>query len=186
MSKIGKDPVKIPAGVEIKTEDNNIYGGISVLVSGPRGDLRIDMQPGITFQVVNEEIVFDRDSDEKQLRAYHGLYRSIVNNAVIGVTQGYEKKLEIQGIGYKAELNGNKLSLKVGYSHPIIIEAPAGINFELKDPVNITVSGIDKQKVTEYAAKIRKVRKPEPYKGKGIRYAGEVVRRKQGKTAGSK
>ncbi len=185
MSKIGKAPVKILTGVTFKTEDKNKFGGKTVVVTGPKGSLTLDMQKGIDLKEEAGEMILTRASDGKQMKAYHGLYRSLLNNMVNGVVNGYEKKLEIQGIGYKAELNGNKLSLKVGYSHPIVIEAPEGLTFEVKDGVNITLRGFDKQVVGEYAARIRKARKPEPYKGKGIRYSGEIVKRKQGKAAGA-
>lgn len=185
MSKIGKAPIKLLSGVTIKTEDKNKFGGKTVFVTGPKGNLSLEMQKGIELKEENGEITLTRANDQKQMKAYHGLYRSILDNMVNGVVNGYEKKLEIQGIGYKAELTGNKLSLKVGYSHPIVVEAPDGLSFEVKDGVNITIKGIDKQMVGEYAARIRKARKPEPYKGKGIRYAGEIVKRKQGKAAGA-
>ncbi|MEI6463010.1 MAG: 50S ribosomal protein L6 [bacterium] len=181
MSRIGKKPVVIPAGVEIKTiEDKGEY---KTQVKGPKGTLVVDMIGNITAKVDGTNLVVERKNETTSSKALHGLYRSLIQNAVVGVTEGYTKQLEIQGIGYKAELSGNTLNLKVGYSHPIVVTAPEGIKFEVKDGVLITITGIDKQLVGQAAANIRSKREPEPYKGKGIRYKGEVVRRKAGKAA---
>lgn len=185
MSKIGNSPIKLLKGVDIQIDSKkNIFGGFSVIITGPKGSLTIPLQKGLTIDIQQDEVHVKRENDSKNQRAFHGLYRSLINNAIFGVVNGYEKLLEIQGIGYRVELSGNKLTLKVGYSHPIEFIAPDGIVFECKDNVSIKVSGIDKALVGKVAADIRAVRKPEPYKGKGIRYSGEEVKKKSGKTAG--
>jgi large subunit ribosomal protein L6 len=175
MSRIGNLPIPIPAGIEVQMEP-----GV-VRVKGPKGELEQRVNPGITFERENGTLVVRRPSDERQFRQLHGLTRTLVANMIQGVTQGYRKNLEIHGVGYRAALDGKTLVLSVGFSHPVRIEPEAGISFALDSPTRIAVSGIDKQMVGEQAARIRRVRPPEPYKGKGIRYAGEHVRRKAGK-----
>ena len=176
MSRIGKLPVAIPAGVEITID------GAEVTVKGPKGTLTHTVPEPIEVNVEGAELLVTRPNDERQSRALHGLTRTLINNMVVGTTAGYEKKLEIVGVGYKAQAQGTGLVINVGYSHPVNFPAPAGITFDVPAPTKITVKGIDKQKVGQVAADIRAVRPPEPYKGKGIRYENEVVRRKEGKT----
>jgi large subunit ribosomal protein L6 len=177
VSRIGKQPIPVPDGVEITIEPE------LVKVKGPKGELeeRVSRQIGVAQE--NGEIVVTRSTDRGEHRALHGLTRSLIANMVEGVTNGFEKRLEIQGVGYRAQLQGNKLVLALGYSHPVELNAPAGIDFEVPQPTRIVVRGISKQVVGEVAANIRKQRPPEPYKGKGIRYEGEYVARKVGKRA---
>jgi large subunit ribosomal protein L6 len=177
MSRIGKQPIPVPDGVEIMIEPE------LVKVKGPKGELeeRVSRQIGVAQE--NGEIVVTRSTDRGEHRALHGLTRSLIANMVEGVTNGFEKRLEIQGVGYRAQLQGNKLVLALGYSHPVELNAPTGIDFEVPQPTRIVVRGISKQAVGETAAIIRKQRPPEPYKGKGIRYEGEYVARKVGKRA---
>jgi large subunit ribosomal protein L6 len=177
MSRIGKQPVPVPDGVEITIEPE------LVKVKGPKGELeeRVSREIGVAQE--NGEIVVTRSTNRGEHRALHGLTRSLIANMVEGVTNGFEKRLEIQGVGYRAQLQGNKLVLALGYSHPVELNAPAGIDFEVPQPTRIVVRGISKQVVGEVAANIRKQRPPEPYKGKGIRYEGEYVARKVGKRA---
>jgi large subunit ribosomal protein L6 len=177
VSRIGKQPIAVPDGVEINIEPE------LVKVKGPKGELeeRVSREIGVAQE--NGEIVVTRSTDRGEHRALHGLTRSLIANMVEGVTNGYEKRLEIQGVGYRAQLQGNKLVLALGYSHPVEVNAPDGIDFEVPQPTRITVRGISKQVVGEVAAIIRKQRPPEPYKGKGIRYEGEYVARKVGKRA---
>jgi large subunit ribosomal protein L6 len=179
MSRIGKVPVPVPSGVDIQID------GAAVTVKGPKGTLsHIVAEPIIVEQ--NDGILeVKRPNDERISKSLHGLTRTLIANMVTGVTDGYEKKLEIVGTGYRVALNGSKLEFALGFSHPVVVEAPAGITFAVETPTKFSVAGIDKQQVGEVAANIRKIRKPEPYKGKGVRYAGEVVRRKAGK-AGKK
>ena len=172
MSRIGKMPVAIPQGVEVSIEGN------TVRVKGPKGELATEIHEAMNVSVEDGHIVVRRPSDEKFHKSLHGLTRTLIANMVEGVTKGYEKNLEIKGVGYRASKQGNKLVLSVGYSHPVEVEAPAGIEFEVPQPTRITVRGIDKQLVGEVAAKIRAVRKPEPYLGKGIMYEGEKIIRK--------
>lgn len=176
MSRIGKKPIIIPEGVEVKID------GQKVTVKGPKGGLTFEVSPQILVELVNGSVKVSQKREDKNTRALWGLTRSLIFNMVKGVSEGYEKKLELEGIGFKANVEGKKLTLNVGFTHPVVIEAPEGINFSVEKNV-ITVSGIDKQLVGETAARIRKVRPPEPYKGKGIRYQGEVIRRKEGKKA---
>ncbi|HFE63354.1 50S ribosomal protein L6 [candidate division KSB1 bacterium 4484_188] len=178
MSRIGKLPIPIPQGVEIKVES-----GI-VRVKGPKGELSVSVSSEMQIKKEGETLVVERPSDSIQHRSLHGLTRTLIHNLVQGVTEGYSKNLEIVGIGYKAEKRGNGLFLTLGYSHPIYFTPPQGITIETPTPTKITISGIDKVLVGQVSAKIRSFRKPEPYKGKGIRYEGEYVRRKAGKTAG--
>jgi large subunit ribosomal protein L6 len=177
VSRIGKQPIAVPDGVEITIEPE------LVKVKGPKGELeeRVSREIGVAQE--NGEIVVTRSTDRGEHRALHGLTRSLIANMVEGVTNGFEKRLEIQGVGYRAQLQGSKLVLALGYSHPVEVNAPAGIDFEVPQPTRITVRGISKQAVGEVAAIIRKQRPPEPYKGKGIRYEGEYVARKVGKRA---
>jgi large subunit ribosomal protein L6 len=180
MSRIGKLPISVPGGVAVAIE------GREVTVSGPKGTLNHTLPPTIDIERTDDgALSVRRPDDERENRALHGLTRSLVANMVTGVTQGYEKKLEIVGVGYRVIARGQNLEFALGYSHPIVVEAPAGIAFTVDSPTRFSVQGIDKQQVGEIAANIRKLRKPEPYKGKGIRYAGEQVRRKVGK-AGKK
>ena len=176
MSRIGKLPIAIPAGVEVTLD------GKEITVKGPKGTMTRTIVDPIDVEIKDNEIVVTRHNDEAQNRAYHGLTRALINNMVIGVSAGFEKKLEIVGVGYRAQMQGNKLTLNVGKSHPVEYEAPAGINIEVPAPTKITLTGYDKEKLGVFAAELRAVRPPEPYKGKGIRYAGEYVRRKAGKT----
>ena len=177
MSRIGKLPVSIPGGVTITVGDDNV-----VTVKGPKGTLSQKFSPEMKVTCEDNALHVERASDDKQHRALHGLTRSLIHNMVVGTTDGFEKKLEIVGVGYRASMDGKKLVLNVGYSHPVNIEPPEGISFETPAPTKIVVKGIDKQLVGQIAADIHAVRSPEPYKGKGIRYEGEFVRRKVGKT----
>ena len=177
MSRIGKQPIPVPSGVTVTIEPE------VVRVSGPRGNLEERKPREIAVEQQDGEIVVTRPTDRGEHRALHGLTRSLIYNMVHGVTEGYEKRLQIQGVGYRAALRGRDIELAVGYSHPVQIKAPDGIDFEVPQPTQIVVRGIDKQAVGEVAARIRKVRPPEPYKGKGIRYDGEYVARKVGKRA---
>jgi large subunit ribosomal protein L6 len=175
MSRIGRLPIRLPAGVAVALQDRHIT------VTGPRGELARDLHP--TMRVVQTEgtLRVERPGDDKRARELHGLTRTLVSNMVVGVTEGYRKGLEITGVGYRAQKVGNKLQLNLGYSHPIEIDPPAGISFEVENPTRVAVVGIDKELVGHVAARVRAMRKPEPYKGKGVRYAGEVIRRKAGK-----
>ena len=177
MSRIGKQPIAVPDGVEITIEPE------LVKVRGPKGELEERVSRQIAVEQDNGEVRVSRSTDRGEHRALHGLTRSLIANMVEGVTNGFEKRLEIQGVGYRAQLQGNKLVLALGYSHPVELNAPAGIDFEVPQPTRIVVRGISKQAVGEVAAIIRKQRPPEPYKGKGIRYEGEYVARKVGKRA---
>jgi len=177
MSRIGRKPIPVPAGVSVAIEPER------VTVNGPKGELSERIHRDITVAHEGEELVVTRPTDRGEHRALHGLTRSLVANMVEGVTNGFEKRLEIQGVGYRAQLKGKDLELALGYSHPVPIRAPDGIEFEVPQPTRIVVRGISKQLVGETAANIRKQRKPEPYKGKGIRYEGEYVARKVGKRA---
>jgi large subunit ribosomal protein L6 len=176
MSRIGKSPIPVPSSVDVTVADRN------VTVKGPKGTLARQLPPDITVRQDGDQLVVERPDDEREHRALHGLTRSLVNNMVVGVTDGFSKDLEIVGVGYRATAQGpTRIELALGFSHPVVVEAPEGVSFEVPQPTRITVRGIDKEIVGQVAANIRKVRKPEPYKGKGVRYAGEVVRRKAGK-----
>jgi large subunit ribosomal protein L6 len=177
MSRIGKQPIPLPDGVEVQLEPG------LVKVKGPKGELEERVSRDITVKQENSDVVVTRPSDRGEHRALHGLTRSLIYNMVQGVTEGYEKRLEIQGVGYRAQLQGKKLVLSLGYSHQVEVEAPEGVDFEVPQPTQVVVRGISKQVVGEVAANIRKRRPPEPYKGKGIRYQGEYVARKVGKRA---
>jgi large subunit ribosomal protein L6 len=176
MSRIGKVPVTVPSGVDV------VIDGADVTVTGPKGTLSLTVASPITVEKGEGSIELKRPDDERISKSLHGLTRTLVANMVEGVTEGYMKKLEIVGTGYRVALNGTKLEFALGFSHPVVVEAPEGITFVVETPTKFSVSGIDKQQVGEVAANIRKIRKPEPYKGKGVRYAGEQVRRKAGKT----
>lgn len=177
MSRIGKLPITVPSGVDVQID------GRTVTVKGPKGTLSHTVIEPITIERDDTgAVVVNRPDDERKSKAYHGLSRTLVNNLFVGVTAGYEKKLEIYGVGYRVVLKGTSLEFALGYSHPVVIEAPEGITFKVESPTRFSVSGIDKQRVGEISAKIRKLRRPDPYKGKGVRYAGEVIRRKVGKT----
>lgn len=175
MSRIGKIPVAIPAGVDIKLE------GSTLTVKGPKGELTHQIPEQITVTLEEKEVVVTRNGEDRLPRSLHGLTRTLIANMITGVTAGFEKKLEIVGTGYRVAAKGQGIELALGFSHPVVVEPPAGITLAVEGQTKITVSGIDKQQVGEVAANIRKIRKPEPYKGKGIRYAGEHVRRKVGK-----
>jgi large subunit ribosomal protein L6 len=177
MSRIGKQPIVVPEGVTVAVASGR------VTVNGPKGELSQRVSPDMKIEQSNGTLTVERPTDRGEHRALHGLTRSLIANMVEGVTNGFEKRLEIQGVGYRARLQGKSLELSLGYSHPISITAPDGIEFEVAAPTEVLVRGIDKQLVGETAARIRKQRPPEPYKGKGIRYAGEQVRRKVGKRA---
>jgi large subunit ribosomal protein L6 len=175
MSRIGRAPVSVPQGVEVN------LSGRTVAVKGPKGELTVPVGRGVEVRQDDGNVVVDRASDAPEHRAMHGLTRSLIQNAVTGVTDGFTKTLVIQGVGYRGALQGQDINLQVGYSHPVAIRPRDGIDFEMPNPTTIVVRGIDKQKVGQTAAEIRKVRPPEPYKGKGIRYSDEQVRRKVGK-----
>jgi large subunit ribosomal protein L6 len=179
MSRIGKQPITIPAGVEVS------ISGKDVKVKGSKGELNRSFRDEITITQEGDSLVVERIDDSREARAFHGLSRTLLSNMVVGVSEGFSKKLEIIGVGYRAALKGKDLEMQLGFSHPVLIKAPEGISFEVPAPTQITVLGIDKQKVGQVAADIRKWRKPEPYKGKGVRYEGEYVRRKLGKAAGN-
>ena len=175
MSRIGRLPIAVPSTVEVTID------GRHLTVTGPKGTLSRTLHPDMAVKQADGSIVVTRPSEQKTHKQLHGLTRTLVNNMVVGVTDGYRKGLEITGVGYRAALNGRKLTLNLGYSHPVEIDPPEGISFELENPTRLAVVGIDKELVGEIAAKVRASRKPEPYKGKGVRYAGEYVRRKAGK-----
>lgn len=179
MSRIGKKPITIPSGVDVKID------GSKITVKGPKGELTRDLRPEILFEIKDNKIVFTLIRNDKKSRAFWGLTRSLVNNMIIGVTEGYIKKLQLEGAGYRAVLEGQDLVFQVGYSHPVRVSHEEGITFSVEKNI-ISVSGIDKQQVTHTAAKIRKIRPPEPYKGKGVRYEGEIIKRKVGKKAAGK
>jgi len=178
MSRIGRSPIPVPAGVTVEVNDRHVK------VTGPKGTLEREMPRDITLRQDDGVLLVERPDDQRQHRALHGLTRSLVNNMVVGVTDGFQRDLEIVGVGYRAAATtATKLDLALGFSHPVSVDAPQGITFETPAPTRITVRGIDKEIVGQVAANIRSIRKPEPYKGKGVRYAGEVVRRKAGKAA---
>ena len=178
MSRVGSNPIELPEGVAVD------IGSDAVIVKGPRGTLTASFDERISVAVDGGVATLTRSDDEREAKALHGLSRALLNNMVVGVTQGFSKELRAEGVGYRANLQGKRLELQVGFSHPVHIEAPDGITFEVPEPTRIIVSGIDKQLVGQVAADVRRVRPPEPYKGKGIRYVDEHVRRKAGKAAG--
>jgi large subunit ribosomal protein L6 len=175
MSRIGRSPITLPAGVDVKVD------GPRVVVKGPKGTLERTVTDRVSVTVEDGTVRVERADDERESRAQHGLFRSLIANMVTGVSEGYRKELQAVGVGYRASLQGSKLELLVGMSHPVVMDTPDGIDFEVPEPTRIVVSGIDKELVGQTAANIRRVRPPEPYKGKGIRYVGEFVRRKAGK-----
>jgi large subunit ribosomal protein L6 len=178
MSRIGRSPIPVPAGVTVLIDSGNVK------VTGPGGELSRELPTGITARQEDSNVLVERPDDERHHRALHGLSRSLVANMVTGVTTGFTKELEIVGVGYRAVAQGpERLELALGFSHPVVVNAPSGVSFEVPVPTRIIVKGIDKEKVGQVAADIRKIRKPEPYKGKGVRYAGERVLRKAGKAA---
>lgn len=177
MSRIGRKPVQIPAGVEVTVNGN------TCVVKGPKGTLQQDFHENITVTVEENEVIVDRANDERESRAQHGLTRALIQNMVTGVSEGFTKSLELAGVGYRVQLKGTSLDFSLGYSHPVVVEAPEGITFEVSDNTHINVKGINKQQVGQIAAEIRAKRPPEPYKGKGIHYVGEHIRRKLGKAA---
>ena len=176
MSRIGNKVIVLPAGVELTNNDN------VVTVKGPKGELTREFSKDIEIRVEGTEVTLHRPNDSKEMKTIHGTTRALLNNMVIGVSEGFKKELEMRGVGYRAQLQGNKLVLAVGKSHPDEVEAPEGITFELPNPTTIVISGISKEKVGQTAAYVRSLRSPEPYKGKGMRYVGEYVRLKEGKT----
>ena len=180
MSRVGRMPIDIPAGVNV-----NLDGHV-ITVKGPKGELTRTLHPDMKITVADNVITVERPSDEKEHRALHGLTRALVANMVTGVTTGFKKELEIVGVGYRAQMKGKKLALTLGFSHPLELDAPEGVTVECPTATTIVVSGANNETVGEFAAKIRGYRLPEPYKGKGIRYVGEIIRRKEGKTAGKK
>ena len=177
MSRIGRMPIAIPAGVTVEVAENN-----KVTVKGPKGTLERVLPSEMEIKVEGAEVVVTRPNDLKKMKSLHGLTRTLINNMVVGVTEGYAKKLEVNGVGYRAQKNGKTLVLNLGYSHPVELTDPEGLEVEVPDQNTIIVKGIDKEKVGQYAAEIRSKREPEPYKGKGIKYSDEVIRRKVGKT----
>ena len=177
MSRIGRKPIPIASGVKVETR------GSTISVTGPKGTLSATVHESVSVVVKDNQVVVSRTGDGKSVKALHGLWRALINNMMTGVTRGFQRKLEIVGVGYKAELKGKRLQLALGYSHPIVFSPPEGIKLEVPQPTNITISGSDKQLVGQIAAKIRSFRLPEPYKGKGIKYEGETIRRKAGKAA---
>ena len=176
MSRIGNKVIVLPAGVELTNNDN------VVTVKGPKGELTREFSKDIEIRVEGTEVTLHRPNDSKEMKTIHGTTRALLNNMVVGVSEGFKKELEMRGVGYRAQLQGSKLVLAVGKSHPDEVEAPEGITFELPNPTTIAISGISKEVVGQTAAYVRSLRSPEPYKGKGIRYVGEYVRRKEGKT----
>lgn len=179
MSRVGKNPIPIPSGVKFTRSDGVIT------VEGPKGKLTQKIEDIITTEVADNQIVFKRPSDSKTHRAKHGLYRALVANMVTGVTTGFDKNLEIEGVGYRVEKTGKGATFSLGFSHPIVVFPPEGVEIKVESANKVSISGIDKQLVGQVAAKIRSLRPPEPYKGKGVRYVGEYIRRKAGKTAGA-
>jgi len=178
VSRIGRKPIPVPSGVEVKIEGN------TVTVKGPKGSLTREFHPDMKIIFDGSQILVERPSDEKNHRSLHGLTRTLINNMIMGVTNGFQKNLELVGVGYRAAKQGRKLVLTVGYSHPVEMEPPEGVEVEVPAQNQVVVKGIDKEVVGNFAANIRAVREPEPYKGKGIKYANEVIRRKAGKTGG--
>ncbi len=177
MSRIGRMPIAIPAGVTVDIAENN-----NVTVKGPKGELKRTLAPEMDIKIEDGHVIVTRPNDLKRMKSLHGLTRTLINNMVIGVTEGYSKKLEVNGVGYRAQKQGKTLVLSLGYSHPVEMEDPDGVTTTLEGQNIIIVSGIDKEKVGQHAAEIRDKRRPEPYKGKGIKYSDEVIRRKVGKT----
>jgi large subunit ribosomal protein L6 len=186
MSKIGKKIIEVPANVTVTIEKGGLYNNVVVKVTGAMGELTQDIRKGINVELKDNVITVTRDNDEAVNRSYHGLYRSLIANMIVGVSKVYEKKLEIQGVGYRGSQKGENIELSLGFSHKITYKPSTGVTVKMIDETNVLITGIDKQMVGQVAAEIRQLRKPEPYKGKGIRYLGEQVKRKAGKTAASK
>ena len=176
MSRIGKKPIAIPKGVTIKADANGVE------VKGPKGQLKQALPPGITAAIEDGNVVTKKASDDPELRKFHGLARSLVNNAVLGVTDGWKKELDIVGVGYRAEMKGQQIHLALGYSHPIVFDVPKGIDVAIDKQTHITVTGVDRQLVGQVAANLRRMREPDPYQQKGVRYTGEKLKKKAGKT----
>ena len=176
MSRIGKKPIAIPKGVTIKTDASGVD------VKGPKGQLKQALPPGIIAAVEDGTLVTKKSSDDAQLNKFHGLARSLVNNAVLGVTEGWKRELDIVGVGYRAEMKGQQVHLALGYSHPVVFDIPTGIDIAIEKQTHITVTGVDRQLVGQVAANLRRLRKPDPYQQKGVRYTGEVLKKKAGKT----
>ena len=176
MSRIGKKPIAIPKGVTIKADANGVE------VKGPKGQLKQALPPGITAAIEDGNVVTKKASEDPELRKFHGLARSLVNNAVLGVTEGWKKELDIVGVGYRAEMKGQQIHLALGYSHPIVFDVPKGIDVAIEKQTHITVTGVDRQLVGQVAANMRRLRKPDPYQQKGVRYTGEKLKKKAGKT----
>ena len=181
MSRIGRAPIAIPAGVEINVADNNV-----VTVKGAKGTLTQQFNPNMSIKVEGAEVIVTRPNDAKENRALHGLTRTLISNMIVGVTEGYKKELDVNGVGYRVAKEGNKLVMNLGFSHQVIMEEKDGITIEVPGPNKIIINGCDKQLVGQFAAEVREKRPPEPYKGKGIKYVDEVIRRKAGKTGGKK
>lgn len=176
MSRIGKKPVAIPKGVTVKIDGNVVD------VKGPKGQMRQPLPPGVTAKVEADQLVTRKDSEARELGKFHGLARSLVNNAVLGVSEGWKKELDIVGVGYRAEMKGKQVVLSLGYSHPIVFDIPTGIDIAIEKQTHLTVTGVDRQLVGQVAANLRRMRKPDPYQQKGVRYTGEVLKKKAGKT----
>ena len=176
MSRIGKKPIAIPKGVTVKVDAS------AVEVKGPKGQLRQPLPPGVTAVVEDGQLLTRRVEDDRQLDKFHGLARSLVNNAVVGVTEGWKRELDIVGVGYRAEMKGQQVVLALGYSHPVVFDVPKGIDIAIEKQTHITVTGVDRQLVGPVAANLRRLRKPDPYQQKGVRYTGEVLKKKAGKT----
>ena len=181
MSRIGRMPIQVPAGVEIQIGEGNV-----VTVKGPKGTLEKQFHPDMNIAVADNVLTVTRPDDEKLHRSLHGLTRTLLHNMVVGVTEGYKKELEINGIGYRAQKTGTQVTMNLGFSHPVVVDEVEGITIEVPEPTKLVILGIDKQKVGQFAAEVRGKRPPEPYKGKGIQYVDEVIRRKEGKTGGKK
>ena len=181
MSRIGRMPIQVPAGVEIQIGEGNV-----VTVKGPKGTLEKQFHPDMNIAVADNVLTVTRPDDEKLHRSLHGLTRTLLHNMVVGVTEGYKKELEINGIGYRAQKTDTQVTMNLGFSHPVVVDEVEGITIEVPEPTKLVILGIDKQKVGQFAAEVRGKRPPEPYKGKGIKYVDEVIRRKEGKTGGKK
>ena len=181
MSRIGRMPIQVPAGVEIQIGEGNV-----VTVKGPKGTLEKQFHPDMNIAVADNVLTVTRPDDEKLHRSLHGLTRTLLHNMVVGVTEGSKKELEINGIGYRAQKTGTQVTMNLGFSHPVVVDEVEGITIEVPEPTKLVIHGIDKQKVGQFAAEVRGKRPPEPYKGKGIKYVDEVIRRKEGKTGGKK
>lgn len=183
MSRVGKEPIEKVENVDVTVDKGGRYGGYIVTVKGPKGELDLHTRRGVDIALVDNQVQFSVNKKSKAIRSLHGLYRTLVSNMVAGVVEGYTKELEMMGVGYKVAVKGNDLEFRIGLNHPILFKSPDGITLEVADETKITVSGIDKEKVGQVASKIRHMVKPDPYKGKGIYYLGERIRRKAGKAA---